>query len=127
MFYFSLCAIIFNFLCVFRIFIYINIILYIFLILLFQFLTPPDVCGNTESSIPMSREGNLPKCIICLRRFHRKYSLPINTINTDLDNNMEFTCSACRGLMFAFYIIESGDLVDLFNENVFMGNILLKK
>ena len=79
-----------------------------------------DVCGNSECSKPLSRDGNLPKCTICLRRFHRKCSFRINTIN-------EFTCSACRSLMFAFNNIETGDLVELFNDNVFMDSILLKK
>ena len=86
-----------------------------------------DVCGISECSKPLSRDGSLPKCIICNRRFHRKCSMRTNAINMDLDSNFEFTCSACRSLMFAFNNIETGDLVELFNENVFMDSILLKK
>ena len=85
---------------------------------------PLDVCGKRECSEPLSNNRNHTQCIICLQRFHPKCSLPIDSLR---NNNDDFICSSCRGLVFPFNNIETINLIELYNENVFIDSITSKK
>ena len=81
---------------------------------------PLEICGNRQCSKLLSHDENFPKCVICFQRFHRKCSLPISDLN-------DFHCSSCMELVFPFNNIETRDLFELFNENVFIDNMVSKK
>ena len=88
------------------------------------------ICSKTRCSKPLSKHGNAAQCVICLKQFHLKCSsnaIP-NTDLKDIANNIfEFYCSDCSEHMFPFNNIETIELLELLNENVFKDSIMLKK
>ena len=87
---------------------------------------PLGICGKTECTKPLSDKKTYAQCIICLQRFHPKCHLPITNNSANNDNN-EFICATCRGFMFPFNNIETEELFELFNNSVFIVNLVPKK
>ena len=84
------------------------------------------ICGKRECRKPLSDKKKHAQCIMCLQRFHPKCHLPI-TDNSDNNDNNEFICPACREFMFPFNNIETEELFELFNKNVFKDSFVRKK
>ena len=82
------------------------------------------ICGKKGCSQPLSRKRNCVQCVICAQCFHAKCSIPITDYG---NNNIEFQCFACRELMFPFITLETEELFELFNENVFKDSIIPRK
>ena len=84
---------------------------------------PLGICCKRGCSKPLSDSRRHAQCTACLQRFHLKCSLP----SADIINNNEYLCSSCRDFIFPFNNIETIDLLELFNENVFVNSIMLNK
>ena len=86
------------------------------------------ICSKTQCSKPLSKNGNSAQCVICLKRFHQKCSsnaIQKKDVKNFANNIFDFYCSDCSELMFPFNNIETKDLLELLNENVFKDSIML--
>ena len=91
---------------------------------------PHGICSKTVCSKPISKNGNATQCVICLKRFHKKCvsnAIAITDLKSVANSISDFYCFDCSELMFPFNNIETEDLLELLNENVFKGSIILNK